>query len=232
MKLPNSLEALIVRLAELPSIGPRQATRLAFHLLAQGTQRLRLLAENIDELGTLKLCARCFFPTTQSEPRPSEGVGAARQNLGGLCPVCADPKRDQKIIMIVEKETDLITVERTGKFSGRYLIIGPIGKIGILEEWQKLRLAALKATIERDLGPSTGSGQAGQAPQSSAAGQAEEIILGFNPTSHGDWHAETLAKELAPLAKKMTRLGRGLPTGGEIEFADDDTLGAALERRS
>jgi recombination protein RecR len=200
MKLPNSIEALIDRLSELPSIGPRQATRLVFHLAMQGKQALRALAESIDTLGALKLCSRCFF---------------IHEEAGNLCSICADPKRDSRVLMIVEKETDLLSVERTGKFTGTYVIIGAIGKIGLLEEWQKLRLQALKSFIEKEQG-----------------GTIDEIIVGFNPGAHGDWHASSLAKELSGLAKKITRLGRGLPTGGEIEFADDDTLGAALERRS
>lgn len=214
MKLPTSIEALIERLSELPSIGPRQATRLAFHLALQGKQALRTLAQAVDDLGDLNPCARCFFPTMPPESRPAEGGGAMRQSTGNLCSICSDPKRDPRAVMIVEKETDLLSVERTGKFTGRYLIIGSIGKVGLLEEWQKLRLAALKSFAERECG-----------------GMLDEVILGFNPSAHGDWHASAIAKELSAIAKKLTRLGRGLPTGGEIEFADDDTLGAALLRR-
>ena len=117
--------------------------------------------------------------------------------------------------MVLEKETDLLSVEKTGKWNGRYFILGTIAKTGVLEEWQKLRLQSLKNVIAKELG-----------------GQIEEIILALNPTSIGDWNAGVLAKEFAPLAKKISRLGRGLPTGGEIEFADDETLGGALEHRS
>ena len=102
--------------------------------------------------------------------------------------------------------------EKTNKFKGRYFILGAIHKTGILEEWQKLRLENLKKYLRKD--------------------QAEEIILAFNPTSQGDYNASLIAKELKPFAKKISRLGRGLPVGGEIEFADDETLGSALERRS
>ena len=117
--------------------------------------------------------------------------------------------------MVVEKETDLISIENTAKFPGRYLVLGPIPKIGMLSDWQKTRLETLKKFINGTLN-----------------GRAEEIILGFNPNSIGDFNAELIKKELSPLAKKTSRLGRGLPMGGEIEFADDDTLGAALDRRS
>ena len=116
--------------------------------------------------------------------------------------------------MVVEKETDLLSLENTGKFTGRYLIIGGNSKTGTLEEWQKLRLQSLKQFIEKEF-----------------AGQAQEIIIAFNPTSAGDFSAALIEKELKGFTKKISRLGRGLPTGGEIEFADDETLGSALERR-
>jgi recombination protein RecR len=117
--------------------------------------------------------------------------------------------------MVVEKETDLLSLENAGKFNGRYFIIGEIPKTGILEDWQKLRLQNLKSCTQKEL-----------------QGKAEEIILALNPTSTGDFNASLLARELESFAKKISRLGRGLPTGGEIEFADDETLGSALERRS
>ena len=116
--------------------------------------------------------------------------------------------------MIVEKETDLISLENTGKFIGRYLILGPIPKTGMLEDWQKLRLQNLKTFIEKEL-----------------KGRADEIVLAFNPSGIGDLHTSLIAKDLASYAKKISRLGQGLPRGGEIEFADDETLGSALERR-
>ena len=87
-------------------------------------------------------------------------------------------------------------------------------KTGILKDWQKLRVKNLKAFINRE-----------------CEGKAEEIILAFSPTSNGDFSASLLIRELEPYAKKVTRLGRGLPTGGEIEFADDETLGGALANR-
>lgn len=188
---------MVDELSELPSIGPRQAIRLAFFLIGEGKQNIRGLALGIAGLADIKVCERCFF---------------IHQNDGVLCDICKNPHRAQNIIMVVEKETDLISLENTGKFTGRYFIIGEIPKTGFLEEWQKLRLQSLKTALTKE--------------------PAAEIILGFNPTSLGNLQASLLTKELAPLAKKTTRLGRGLPTGGEIEFADDETLGSALERRS
>jgi recombination protein RecR len=201
MTLPNSIKALADALAELPSIGPRQALRLALYLVDTGPQAIRSLAGQIDALSAIKHCERCFF---------------VHDEAGTLCPICADAARDHAIIMIVEKETDFLSIENTKKYRGRYVVLGPVGKIGLLEEWQKLRLQVLKNFIQKNL----------------PGGKAKEIVLGFNPTSSGDFNASSLAKELSPLTGRITRLGRGLPTGGEIEFADDETLGSAVDRRS
>lgn len=200
IKLPDSVRLLIEELSELPSIGPRQAHRLAFYLINRGAGSAQALAESLMGLSRIKVCERCFF---------------IHENSDSLCDICRDPKRNQKLIMIVEKETDLISIESTGKFKGRYLVLGPIPKIGLLEDWQKLRLQNLKSFIQKTLN-----------------GKADEIILGFNPTSVGDFNAGIISKELSELTLKISRLGRGLPTGGEIEFADDETLGGALEGRN
>ncbi|MEK7195178.1 MAG: toprim domain-containing protein [Patescibacteria group bacterium] len=200
MKLPEVIKKLSGSLSELPSIGPRQAIRLAFYLAARGAESNKNLAESIRELGNAKICERCFF---------------IHQNRENLCDICKDASRKQSAIMVVEKETDLISLEDTGRFNGRYLILGAIPKTGLLEGWQKLRLQNLKSFIEKELG-----------------GKAEEVILAFNPTSYGDFHASIITKEIGSLAKKVSRLGIGIPTGGEIEFADSDTLGNALQKRS
>jgi recombination protein RecR len=200
MKLPEPVQKVVDNLSDLPSIGPRQAVRLAFYLLGEKKESLRVLAQSIDALRGIKICERCFF---------------IHQNDGELCDVCANPARNQRIIMIVEKETDFLSLENTKRFTGRYFVSGPIPKTGFLEPWQKLRIESLKKIIQNDLG-----------------GQADEIILAFNPTTLGDFQTSLIMKELVPLTKKISRLGRGLPTGGEIEFADDETLGSALERRS
>jgi recombination protein RecR len=152
------------------------------------------------------------------------------QNKDDLCDICRNPERQQNVIAIIEKETDLISLESTHKFKGRYLVLGELTKTGVLESNQKLRLNSLKSWIKKEL-PSAGSGQEGQA-HSTSSRQAEEIILALNPTTYGDLNASMLTKELESYAKKITRLGRGIPTGGEIEFADEETLQNALERRN
>ncbi len=200
MRLPDSFQKIADLLSELPSIGPRQAIRLVFHLIHQGQDNIHNLSQRIGDMKKIKICERCFF---------------IHQNTGSLCDICSNPGRRQDIIMIVEKETDLMSLESADRFNGRYFILGSIPKSGVLDDWQKLRLQGLKSFIEKELN-----------------GSADELILGFNLTSVGDFHSSLLEKELKPLAKKISRLGRGLPTGGEIEFADDETLGSALERRN
>ncbi len=212
MKLPEPIRRVSDELAELPSIGPRQAIRLAFYLIARQKDAIHNLAQSIDDLQAIKTCERCFF---------------IHANPDNLCDICRNPNRNQAIIMVVEKETDLISLENTGKYTGRYFIIGEIPKTGMILDWQRTRLNSLKDFITTELVPKT-SDPSQPAPQ----GQADEIILAFNPTSLGNLQATLLIKELSPLAKRMSRLGRGLPTGGEIEFADDETLGASLDRRS
>lgn len=170
MRLPDSFQKIADLLSDLPSIGPRQAVRLVFHLIHQGQDNIQNLSQRIGDLKKIKICERCFF---------------IHQNAGTLCDICGNPGRRQDIIVIVEKETDLMSLENTGRFNGRYLILGSIPKSGILEDWQKLRLQGFKTFIEKNLN-----------------GSAEEIILGFNLTSVGDFNSSLLEKELRPLAKK------------------------------
>ena len=198
--LPEQIRNFIRIFSALPSIGIRQATRLAFTLIGSGKANIEETAKVISNLRYLKICSRCFF---------------VHQNKDDLCDICRNPERDQGIIAIIEKETDLISLEKTKKFKGCYLILGDLSKTGVLESNQKLRLNNLKSWIKKEL----------------SGGRAQEIIIALNPTTYGDLNTSFLAKELDGYAQKITRLGRGIPTGGEIEFADDETLRSALERR-
>jgi len=198
--LSQPIKNFIDIFSKLPGIGPRQATRLAFKLIIEGKNQLEETAKAIDNLKFLKICSFCFFPYL------SQGAS--------LCNICQNKNRRKDIIMIVEKETDLISLERPKKYNGRYLIIGELSKNGALESTEKLRLNNLKTFIQKELN-----------------GQAEEIIIATNPTAYGDLNAMIITKELKDFSKKITRLGRGIPTGGEIEFSDEETLGQALERR-
>ncbi len=196
--LPDPIRRFIEVFSNLPSIGTRQATRLAFMLARDGKEKIEEIAKATDDLRLLKACSRCFF---------------IHANEDTLCDICRNPKRNPKVIMILERETDLISIEKTKRFTGRYLILGESGKGGVPGNNQKIRIKALRSSIEKELV------------------KADEIILGLNPTTYGDVNAGTVKRELEGYAAKITRLGRGIPTGGEIEFADEETLGAALERR-
>ncbi len=200
MKIPPQLKNVIESLRQLPALGPRQATRLAFYLSGAGRTYGQQLARDISELSRLSLCQRCFFICDRED---------------ALCSTCADPTRNHAIILVVEKETDLLSLEEAGVYKGAYFVLGTIGKTGTLAPWQQERITAFKKRISADF-----------------FGALEEIIIGFSPSVAGDVHASIVKKELTGYAKKISRLGRGLPTGGEVEFADPETLSASLERRA
>lgn len=213
--IPDPVQKFIEAFSKLPSIGPRMATRLAFYLVGLPRGELQKLEAAFSGLKNLGRCPQCFFISA-----------------GGLCHVCRDPKRDKLSIAVVEKETDLLSLERTGKWNGHYLVLGSPER-GMIETSQKLRLGHLKARIQKDLGgPSTG--QSAMNPKTNRRGQdkIKEIVIALNPNAFGDYATEVIIQEFKDLAEKITRLGRGIPTGGEVEFADEETLASALERRS
>lgn len=199
MKVPSPLGKFVEIFSSLPGIGPRQAIRLAFFFVEQGVAFEDEVAKTILALKGIKICRQCFY---------------IHQNASGLCNICSDKNRNQRLIAIVEKETDLMSIENTGEFLGRYLILGDMRKTGVLETAQKLRLNSLKTWIEKELG-----------------GKADEIIVALNPSPQGELMTSLIAEEFKGLASRVSRLGRGIPSGGEIEFADEETLGSALKRR-
>ncbi len=119
MQLPRPIQDIADQLSDLPSIGPRQAIRLAFYLVGKSQQDIRALALGIDNLRNVKICERCFF---------------VHQNDDTLCDICRNPNRNPHVIMVVEKETDLVSLENTKKFTGQYFIIGQIG-YGVWQNW-------------------------------------------------------------------------------------------------
>ncbi|MBI2591492.1 MAG: recombination protein RecR [Candidatus Brennerbacteria bacterium] len=198
--LPIPIKKFIELFSELPSIGPRQATRLAFHLIASGKNTIQEIERSLSDIKNLKNCEQCFF------------IATAPSNL---CFFCADSKRRKDLIAIVEKPTDLLSLEKTRTFNGQYFILGDLAKAGVLETAQRLRIKNLASRMEKEF------------PDKNA-----EIIIAISPTTFGDFTAQLITQEFKPLVKKITRLGRGIPTGGEIEFADEETLRNALERRN
>jgi recombination protein RecR len=196
----EEIKKFIEEFEKLPSIGPRQATRLAFYLIGSGQEKIDQLAQAVIGLKKIKICSRCFFVHSQKT---------------NICPICSDPTRIKDVFMIVEKETDLISIERTKRYQGLYLVIGQLTKSGVLEPWQKMRLGVLKKIITDEIPSKT----------------AKEIILALNPTTYGDLNASLLEKELKDFSQKISRLARGIPTGGEIEFADEETLSSSILKR-
>ena len=199
MRTTKSAKKLVDALSDLPGIGPRQATRIVLYLIRQGHGLQKELESAVGELKKVKVCSQCFY---------------VHENPGKLCDICLDNKRDQSIIAIVEKETDLISIENTGRYRGRYLVIGELSRGGLLGPDQKLKLRSLRTWIGKN-----------------CSGLASEIIIAFNPNAQSNFVAEQIIGELKTSAGKITRLGIGIPSGGEIEFADDETLGGALRGR-
>jgi recombination protein RecR len=189
------VQKVIDELARLPGVGQKTAQRLAFHLLAVEDADARRLASAIEEMrDRVSLCTRCF------------NVAA-----GDECSICLDAKRDPALLCVVERPQDIVVLERTQEFRGRYHVLGgslsPINGIGPAQ----LRIDELKARI----GPEG----------------VVELIVATNPTVEGDATAMYLAREFKPLGTKVTRLASGLPVGGDLDYADELTLGRALAGR-
>ena len=192
---PEPVARLIDALQRLPGIGPRTAQRLTFFLLKRPAAEVRELA---DSLLSVKLnivhCGRCFN-VTDTDP----------------CRICADPRRDSRLLCVVEEPNDLMAMERTGEFRGRYHVLlgalSPLDGIGP----EDLKMRELFQRLESE--------------------PVEEIILATNPNVEGEATALYLAKLLKPLGVRVTRIARGLPVGGDLEYADQVTLSKALEGR-
>jgi recombination protein RecR len=193
---PQPLRALIDELGRLPGIGPKSAQRLAFYLLRQPDEDARRLANALVAMREqTSLCSICCNVADRS----------------GRCDTCADPRRDQTIICVVEDPRDVVAVERSGAFRGTYHVLhgalSPLEGVGP----DQLHVAELTARV--------------------AAGGIVEVILCTNPNVEGDATAMYLSRVLAPLGVSVTRPASGLPVGGDLEFADDATLGRALDGR-
>jgi recombination protein RecR len=192
----STLRALIDELGRLPGVGPKSAQRMAFHLLRVPTEdALRLSDAIVAVKERTSFCPRCF--------NVAEG--------GGLCPICADERRDPSLTCVVEDPRDIVAVERTGQFKGRYHVLqgalNPLEGVGP----DQLRVTELLRRVEEE--------------------GTKEVILCTNPNLEGEATAMYLANQLAPLAVRVTRLASGLPVGGDLEYADELTLGRALEGR-
>lgn len=193
--LPEPIAALVTALGQLPGIGPRSAERLALHIVQADADAVRRLAQSL-------LTAR-------------ERVGACR-TCGALtevqpCALCTDARRDASVLCVVEQAVDVLTLEKSGAFRGRYHVLG--GKISPLNgvEPEDLRIAELEERLSHE--------------------PIREVVLALGTDVEGDATGFYLAKRLAPRGPRITRLAYGLPAGTGLEFADELTLSRALEGR-
>ncbi|HZB41213.1 MAG TPA: recombination mediator RecR [Ilumatobacter sp.] len=189
------VQTLIDELGRLPGIGPKSAQRIAFHLLKISPEDVNRLAHAIrDAKEKVRFCDRCF--------NVAEGT---------LCPICADDRRDPTIVCVVEESRDIVAIERTGEFRGRYhVLLGAMSPLeGIGPEQLKIR------ELLNRIGPEG----------------IQEVIVCTNPNTEGEVTAMYLARMLKPLGLTVTRIASGLPVGGDLEYADELTLGRALEGR-
>jgi recombination protein RecR len=189
------VQQLIDELGRLPGVGPKSAQRIAFHILKLPPEDAGRLTAAISEAkARISFCRRCF-------------------NLaeGEECAVCLDPRRDPTVVCVVEEPRDIVAMEKTQEYGGRYHVlqgaISPIEGVGP----EQLKVRELLGRIEAE--------------------KMVEVILCTNPNIEGEATAMYLARLLKPLGVKVTRLASGLPVGGDLEYADELTLGRALEGR-
>ncbi|TWD48781.1 DNA replication and repair protein RecR [Arthrobacter sp. AG367] len=191
----GAVQELIDELGRLPGVGPKSAQRLAFHILEADPQDMKRLVEAITTVKErVKFCAVCGNVTEQE-----------------LCNICRDPRRDPAIICVVEESKDVLAVERTRSFRGRYHVLGgainPIAGVGP----EQLRIRELLTRLND--------------------GEIQEVIIATDPNLEGEATATYLARMLKTIGIAVTRLASGLPVGGDLEYADEVTLGRAFEGR-
>ncbi|MBQ9721426.1 MAG: recombination protein RecR [Oscillospiraceae bacterium] len=192
---PAALEALVEQFARLPGVGSKSAQRLAFHVLSLSQEDAQQFADAIVRAKkTVTFCPVCRNLTD-----------------GGLCPICSSPKRDESVICVVADPRDVVAIDRSREFTGRYHVlhgvISPMNHVGPDD-------LEIKPLLERV-----------------AKGGVSEVIMATNPDTEGEATAMYLARLLRPFEVKVTRLAYDIPVGGHLEFADDATLMRALEGR-
>ncbi len=198
------VQDLIDELGRLPGIGPKSAQRIAFHLLKAPAEDAGRLARAVAEVKEkIAFCHRCWNIAEKAPAVDGESVSE--------CGICADARRDAGIVCVVEEPRDVIAIEKTQEYRGRYHVlqgaINPIEGIGP----DQLRVRELLQRVETE--------------------EITEIILCTNPNIEGETTAMYLHRLLKPLGMRVTRLASGLPVGGDLEYADELTLGRALEGR-
>lgn len=210
----DSIEKLINIFKKFPTVGSRTASRFVYYLMKLPKEKIDELTSAITELkNKIKLCELCFNPYEASgSPRPAK-----------LCFICSDTRRDKSLLCIVEKETDLLSIENTKKYNGLYFILG--GTVATIkkEDISQLRIEELKKRVKESFGSAQDKNN------------FSEIIVALNPTPEGKTTSvlvENTIKETLPSQNfKITHLAKGIPVGGELEYADEETLENALEGR-
>jgi recombination protein RecR len=195
MYYPDPLARLIDELSKMPTVGPKTAQRLAFHILRLPLDEARALAEAIlDVKAKMRHCSTCFT-ITDVDP----------------CAICTNPARNGAVLCVVEDPRDVIALERTREFRGRYHVlhgaISPLDGVGP----DDLKIPQLLARVQ--------------------TGGITEVIVATNPRVEGEATAIYLARALKPLGVRVKRIAHGLPVGGDLEYADEVTLARALEGR-
>ncbi len=201
---PSPIEKLINLFSRFPTIGPRTATRFAFYCLNASDEEIKNLISELEELKkSVTNCRICFRSVLKEEE---------------LCSICKDKKRNHETLCIIEKETDLLSIEKTNEYNGIYFILG--GTVSPLkkEDLKKIRIDDLQKRIKNH--------------KSFGLPKIKEVIIATNQTTEGEATAIYLTRVLNSLEIKSTRLGRGLSTGAELEYADEETLSSALKGRS
>jgi recombination protein RecR len=196
VEYPTAIKALIAELRRMPGVGPRSAERIALWMIQSRDARAGEIARAIgDATQTIKPCGRCGFFTTEA-----------------ICEICTDPAREAALICVVEQPTEILPLERTGAFRGRYHSLG--GRLAPLDHVgpEDLRIDALLERIRSE--------------------QPAEIILAVGADVEGEATASYLAGVLRELPVKVTRLAQGLPAGGGLEHADELTLSRAMSGRT
>jgi recombination protein RecR len=189
------VQDLIDELGRLPGIGPKSAQRIAFHILAADPDEIRKLADVLIEVKSkVKFCETCFNVSEDDQ-----------------CRICRDPRRDEALICVVEESKDVVAIERTREFRGRYHVLG--GAISPID----------------GIGP--GDLKIKELCQRLADGRVTEVILATDPNLEGEATATYLSRLLLPMGVKVSRLASGLPVGVDLEYADEVTLGRAFEGR-
>jgi recombination protein RecR len=193
--IPEPVVSLIAALNQLPGIGPRSAERIALHLVQTDSTVVKQLADTIlHARETIQFCATCGALTEKSP-----------------CPICADARRDSSLLCVVERAVDILSVERSGTYRGKFHVLG--GNISPLDgiEPEDLRIAELEKRLTHE--------------------PVKEIVIALSTDVEGDATSYYLAKRLARKGLKISRIAYGLPAGSGLEFADELTLSRALEGR-